>query len=130
MNLSQQKIFSDPRGSLGVTEFLSLPFKPQRFFWIFGTPENTPRAGHGHTTCHQLLVSQQGQINIKVTAQNGNSETYTLNSGDSFHLEPMNWLELESFSPHAVLGVFASLPYDREEYIESLEDFLNLKKLD
>jgi len=119
-------INSDERGSLGVIEFSRLPFTPQRFFWIFGTPENTPRAGHGHTICEQFLLVQAGTVKIRVTNSENEVQEFILKPGDSYHLTTYNWLELLEFSIDAVLGVFASIPYDRSEYIDSLEDLITL----
>ena len=116
----------DSRGNLGVYEFQDLPFVPVRFFWIFGTPDGQGRAGHGHKTCSQFIFSQQGEIAISVTQPGGQSLDLTLGPGDSFHLPPMHWLDLVSFSRDSVLGVLASHAYDRDEYIESKLEFEQL----
>lgn len=121
-------IHSDSRGRLGVTEFRELPFQPKRFFWIFDTPADTARAGHGHRTCHQFIFVQQGTVSIRVTQQSGDCLISNLEVGEAFHLQPFNWLELLEFSQGAVLGVFASEEYSREEYLESLESFLGQSK--
>lgn len=118
----------DERGSLGVIEFSAIPFTPQRFFWIFGTPENTPRAGHGHTICEQFLIVQAGAVKIQVTNCDNEVQTIILVPGDSYHLTTYNWLELLEFSSDAILGVFASIPYDRNEYIDSFEELVVLGK--
>ena len=109
-----------------MIEFARLPFIPQRFFWIFGTPENTPRAGHGHTICEQFLLVQAGTVKIQVTNSENGVQAFTLKPGDSYHLTTYQWLELLEFSIDAVLGVFASILYDRSEYIDSLEDLIAL----
>ena len=118
----------DERGSLGVIEFSQIPFTPQRFFWIFGTPQNTPRAGHGHTTCEQFLIVQAGVVKIRVTNCDNEVQNIILEPGDSYHLTTYNWLELFEFSSDAILGVFASIPYDRNEYIDSFEELVVLGK--
>jgi hypothetical protein len=41
-------------------------------------------------------------------------------------LPPLHWLELMNFSRDAVLGVLASEPYDKDEYINSLEELFEL----
>lgn len=116
----------DVRGSLSVVEFYRMPFMPQRFFWIFGTPMHTSRAGHGHTMCEQFLLVQVGTVKIQVTNSENEVRLFTLSPGDGYHLTTYNWLELLEFSSDAVLGVFASLPYDRDEYIDSLDDMITL----
>ena len=119
-------INSDPRGNLGVINFDQIPFVPKRFFWLFGIPEDTPRAGHGHKNCEQFLMCQSGTINIKITDRNLSSHYFNLEPGDCVHLKTFNWLELLKFSSDAILGVWASEKYDREEYIETYIEFLAL----
>ena len=65
-------------------------------------------------------------VKIQVTNSENEVKFFTLSSGDGYHLTTYNWLELLEFSSDAVLGVFASLPYDRDEYIDSLEDMITL----
>jgi UDP-2-acetamido-3-amino-2,3-dideoxy-glucuronate N-acetyltransferase len=119
-------IHTDERGNLGVFEFKDLPFKPARFFWIFGTPIDKGRAGHAHKECSQFIFSQQGTIEISVLAPNGEITRRSLSPGDVLHLPPLHWLELINFSSESVLGVFASHAYDRGEYVDSKEEFLAL----
>ncbi len=119
-------IHTDERGNLGVFEFKELPFKPARFFWIFGTPINTGRAGHAHRECSQFIFSQQGIVEISVLAPTGELTKSMLNPGDSLYLPPLHWLDLLNFSAESVLGVFASHAYDRGEYVDSKDDFLAL----
>jgi UDP-2-acetamido-3-amino-2,3-dideoxy-glucuronate N-acetyltransferase len=119
----EKTVHPDERGNLGVFEFQDLPFTPVRFFWIFGTLDGQGRAGHGHQICSQFIFSQQGEIEITVTKPGGNSLAKTLGPGESFYLPPMHWLDLVAFSKNSVLGVFASHPYNRAEYIETKLEF-------
>ena len=119
-------VHSDDRGSLGVFEFKNLPFEPVRFFWIFETPTGRERAGHAHKECSQFIFSQQGQIDLHVINPFGESSRKKLLPGESFYLPPMHWLDLVDFSENAVLGVFASHPYDRGEYIDLKDEFEKL----
>jgi hypothetical protein len=118
----------DERGSLGVIEFSRIPFTPHRFFWIFGTPQNTSRAGHGHTICEQFLLVQAGTVKIQVTNCDHEVQSLTLEPGDSYHLTTYIWLELLEFSSDAILGGCASIPYDRSEYVDSFEELVVLAK--
>ena len=122
----ESTIHTDDRGSLGVFEFEGLPFRPERFFWIFGTPVGQGRAGHAHKECSQFIFSQQGTIDISVVTPIGDTNLISLNPGESFHLPPLHWLDLVNFSAGSVLGVFASHAYNRKEYIDSKDEFLAL----
>ena len=115
-------VFIDPRGSLGVTEFGQIPFVPQRIFWIFGVAEDETRANHGHRECEQLVFVQQGSIGALTINQHGVRAEWKLNTGEWLNVPPRHWLQLKNFEAGTVLGVLASLPYDRAEYIDDPED--------
>jgi hypothetical protein len=46
--------------------------------------------------------------------------------GTTLHLPPLHWLALSNFSQDAVLGVLASEPYDKNEYINGREELTEL----
>jgi dTDP-4-dehydrorhamnose 3,5-epimerase-like enzyme len=102
------------------------PFAPKRFFVVSGVPQGATRGGHAHRALHELLVCVTGSL--KVTATDGHTEqTFTLDSPKvSLHLPPMVWATQHDHSPDAVLLVLASLPYNPDDYIKSLERFKDL----
>lgn len=114
--------FTDPRGSLGVVEFGEIPFVPQRIFWIFGVAEGENRANHGHRECEQLVFVQQGSIGAVTIDRNGSTTEWALGLGEYLDIPPRHWLQLKDFSEGAVVGVLASHPYDRSEYIDDPAD--------
>ena len=119
-------IILETEGVLGVTEFGSIPFTPQRFFWLNAVGPDTTRANHGHRSCHQLLICQQGTLDATITRGNGEISVHSMSVGTTLHLPPLHWLELSHFSQDAVLGVLASEPYDKNEYINSREELSEL----
>ena len=119
-------IIYEIEGVLGVTEFGKVPFTPQRFFWLSGVGSNTTRANHGHKSCHQLLICQQGTLDATITRGNGEISVHSMSIGTTLHLLPLHWLELSNFSHDAVLGVLASEPYDKNEYINSRGELTEL----
>lgn len=126
MILKKASLFSDNRGSLGVIEFTNLPFEPKRFFWIYDVPNLVSRAGHGHRTCSQILFCLKGCVEIKVTDKHKVAVEHKLNAGDTFYLEALSWLEITNFGKSGMLGVLASEPYDRNEYIETFDNFMEI----
>ena len=116
------RVFEDDRGMLGVSEFSALPFQPQRFFWLCGVGQGENRAGHGHKTCHQFLICLQGSLRASVLNKTGLVSDQVLQTGDSLHLLPRQWLDLFEFSADAVLGVYADQPYNFDDYIVSKDD--------
>ena len=124
--IEHTSIIHEIDGVLGVTEFGNVPFTPQRFFWLSGVGPDTTRANHGHRSCHQLLICQQGTLDATITRGNGEISVHTMSIGTTLHLPPLHWLALSNFSHDAVLGVLASEPYDKNEYINSREELAEL----
>src|SRR6516165_3013529 len=49
----------DMRGDLTVAEFeTDLPFRPKRYFTVFGVPSREVRGEHAHKVCHQLHTGE------------------------------------------------------------------------
>jgi len=123
--------FADMRGALSVGEFdRDLPFVPQRHFLVFDVPSQETRGEHAHRLCHQFLICVHGSV--RVLADDGrHREEFTLDSPDKgLHLPPMTWGTQYRYSRDAVLLVFASHPYDPDDYIRSYDAFTRLAKRD
>ena len=114
------RVNRDDRGLLAAIEFGQVPFTVQRVFWITDVTPGSDRAGHAHRTCEQFLFCARGSVTATVTGADRSTYTRTLALGETLHLPPLHWLVLSDFSEGAVLGVLASQPYDRSEYIEDL----------
>lgn len=121
-------LFPEKDGNLGVIEFSQCPFEPQRLFWIYEVQPEVMRANHAHRSCHQLLICMVGTVTAVVTSMYDETASTILNAGDSYHLMPLNWLQLVDFSEGAVLAVLASQPYRHEEYVNSFAEFEHLGK--
>jgi len=129
VTLHRLKVAKDMRGSLSVGEFAhDLPFTPQRYFFVFDVPSAEIRGAHAHRKCHQFLVCARGQVSV--VADDGNvREEYLLDGCDmGIYLPPMVWGIQYRYSPDALLCVFASDPYDPNDYIRSYDEFLAAKK--
>jgi dTDP-4-dehydrorhamnose 3,5-epimerase-like enzyme len=117
--------FNDHRGALHVGEFpKTLPFKPERFFFVSNVPEGEPRGIHAHKKCHQYLVCVSGSV--KAMFDDGKSrEVISLDAPNiGLHMPPLTWGAQYDYSSDAVLLVLASHPYDVEDYIHDYEEFL------
>lgn len=125
VRLLQMPRFNDMRGALSVGDFArDLPFAPQRYFLVFDVPTQETRGEHAHRRCHQLLLCVKGSV--RVLADDGTHRAeYTLDSpSTAIHLPPMTWGTQYRYSRDAVLLVFASEPYDADEYIRDYATFL------
>ena len=106
---------TDSRGALTVLEH-TLPFTVQRSYWIYHTQDQS-RGGHRHRVTVQALVCVHGTLSVEVV-RGSEHNTYRLDAPNQcLLLEPEDWHRMHHFSEDAVLLVFASHPYDADDYI-------------
>lgn len=123
-----QKV-TDLRGDLIAVELAKdIPFKTARMFMVMNVPSHHIRGEHAHKECHQLLVCLHGSVTV--AADNGNQRAeWVLDRSDvGLHILPYTWAAQYRYSPDAVLAVFASHPYNADDYIRNYEDYLALIK--
>ena len=115
--------FKDERGRLVAYEFKDLGFVPKRIYTIDFVPHNVKRGLHAHKKLHQYIVALKGSLDVKLTYPSGEFKTYHLCSAEmGLRIYPYTWRELSNFTDDAVCLVFASLEYDENDYIWSLEE--------
>ncbi len=116
----------DLRGSLSALDFSAIPFIPQRFFSVYAVPSADVRGQHAHRSCHQFLVCLAGRVTCLVD-DGARRSTHLLDEpSKGLYMPPMTWGSQFNYSPDAVLGVFASLPYDADDYIRDYAEFREL----
>jgi dTDP-4-dehydrorhamnose 3,5-epimerase-like enzyme len=128
VTLHRLKHVRDPRGDLAVGNFPSeIPFVPARFFLVFGVDSKDIRGEHAHRRCAQFLVCVSGSC--VVSADDGRSrEELLLDRRDiGLYLPPMIWGAQYQYTADACLLVFASEPYDANEYIRGYDEFRALR---
>jgi hypothetical protein len=120
----QLRRIEDARGSLTAIEGeVDVPFPINRAYWLYDVPGGASRAGHGHKTLRQLIISMSGSCDI--TLDDGyDRRTYHLNrSYFGLYVDSMIWREIDNFSSNSVLLVLASLHYDESDYFRDYELF-------
>ena len=130
-----------------MTEFKTYTFQsvpqPKSIFWILNdlsildhpvkriffnkSYEKEIRGDHAHFNCWQTLVCLEGKI--KVTLDDGkNKNTFILeNKGQALTIPPKIW-GTEEYEPDAYLMVLCSKVYDKKDYIQDYQIFLNAIK--
>ena len=119
--------FRDIRGALTAAEFpRDLPFVPRRHFVVHGVPSQETRGEHAHRRCDQFLICVHGSV--RVLADDGRQrQEFVLDAPSlGLYLPAMVWGTQHRYSADAVLLVFASDPYDPDDYIRSYDAFLAL----
>jgi UDP-2-acetamido-3-amino-2,3-dideoxy-glucuronate N-acetyltransferase len=118
---------SDLRGSLTVVEFADdLPFVPQRFFTVYQVPSQDVRGEHAHRTCAQVLTMLHGSVVVLLDDGKNREQVSLSDPSIALYIPPMVWGTQFKFSHDAILGVFASQPYDANEYIRTYGEFQSL----
>ncbi len=116
----------DMRGSLTVAEFPGeLPFLPKRWFAVFDVPGSEIRGEHAHRSCHLFLVCVRGACSVVVDDAASREEFRLDHPTLGLHLPPMVWGTQYKHTSDAVLLVFASEPYDPDDYIRDYQTFLD-----
>lgn len=106
---------SDKRGNLTVIQN-QIPFPIKRIFYIYGLDKSV-RGGHRHHKTIQAAICVQGSCNV-FNNDGSRSEVFTLDHPDKcLILETKDWHVMYNFSPDSVFLVFASEPFDPNDYI-------------
>lgn len=120
----------DARGALTVGEMPDeMPFRPERFFVIHEVPSTELRGEHAHKQCEQFLICLHGSCRILLDDGKNRCEV-TLDRPDAaLYMPAMIWGTQYRYTKDAVLLVFASRPYEANDYLRNYDDFLaGLKK--
>ncbi len=90
----------------------------QRVFWIYGVPDEHERGGHRHKSCQMALHCVTGSVEVYVQTPEGD-QNFALTMPDHYlFLDAHDWRLMHTFSPDAVLMVFASKPFHSTVYYE------------
>lgn len=116
---------SDVRGALTVGEVpTEVPFAPARYFAVFNVPSKELRGEHAHKSCKQFLICMHGSCRILLDDGERRCEV-TLDRPDmGVYMPEMIWGTQYSYSEDAVLLVFASRPYEQQDYLRTYDEFL------
>jgi UDP-2-acetamido-3-amino-2,3-dideoxy-glucuronate N-acetyltransferase len=129
VTIHQIPAFEDIRGRLVAGEIdKALPFVPARFFIVHAVPSAEVRGEHAHKECHQFLLCVKGSVHV-VIDDGLNRQEIVLNRPDvGLHIRPLVWGTQYNYSADAVMLVFASHPYDANDYIRDYSTWLKTVK--
>ena len=117
----------DMRGSLtsGLTAVPDgVPFDVRRWFIVYDVPTREIRGEHAHRRCHQFLLCVCGSVMVAVDDGERRGEALLDSPTLGVHIPPMVWGTQYRYEPGAKLLVFASDPYDPDDYIREYDEFL------
>lgn len=116
---------TDARGALSVGEVpTEVPFLPARYFVVFDVPSTELRGEHAHLECQQFLICLHGSCRILLDDGSQRCEV-TLDRPDiGVFMPAMIWGTQYRYTHDAVLMVFASRPYESQDYLRTYDEFL------
>ena len=120
--ISLETIGDDEIGFLTVAD-KNLPFKPNRVYWIYNTPENLKRGGHAQKVNNNIVVCIQGKVEILIEDKTKQHYYYLLdNSRKGLFVPSGHWKEFV-MSSNAILLCLASEEYDESDYVRDKKEF-------
>jgi acetyltransferase-like isoleucine patch superfamily enzyme len=129
VTLHRLKSVQDMRGDLSVGDFQKdIPFEPRRYFLVFKVPSEKTRGEHAHYECHQFLICVKGSCSVVVDDGNSRCEVLLDSPDKGIYLPPLTWCIQYKYSGDAVLLVFASHPYEAEDYIRNYAEFVEIAR--
>ena len=120
-------IGSSELGYISIAEELSLvPFKIQRVYWTYYTPQSVIRGGHANIEKELVLVAVSGPIIVTTELRNGIKHEFILNSPEKGLYVPKLCWHTMKYSHNAVQMVIASNLYRESDYIRDYNFFIKL----
>ncbi len=116
----------DLRGQLVVTELAALPFPVHRFFFVSRVPANESRGHHAHKSGDELLFAIKGSVAVSLDDGARRAEIILQDPSLGLVIGPMVWCVQSRFSDDAILGAFASQPYDAGDYLRDYAGFRSM----
>jgi len=127
VTLHHLRTVADMRGTLSVGEFEhEIPFRPLRYFFVYGVPTVETRGEHAHLKCHQFLTAVRGSCHVVADDGEKRYEVVLDRPSVGLYLPPMIWGVQYKYSADAILLVFASDHYDANDYVRDYDRFIEL----
>lgn len=120
------KTISDPQtASLSSLEFSSLPFAPERVYWIQDFTPQAVRGNHSHKELTQIFIMLSGQLSLEIFEGTKSSKYEISRSSPPLIVPPGTWRIMSGASADALLFVIADRPYEELDYIRDWDEYLN-----
>jgi dTDP-4-dehydrorhamnose 3,5-epimerase-like enzyme len=112
----------DQRGTLTVVELGGIvPFTVVRLFFVIGVPTGTTRGQHGHYRCNQYFLCQGGRVQT-VVSDGTEERTFILEPGQGLLVPPGIFASETYLEPHTILQVLCDRPYEKDDYIHTVDE--------
>lgn len=108
--LPRLPVFDDDRGRLIPVDFRTLPFAPQRCFFVAAPGRATERGGH-RADCRQVLVLLRGAVTVRLSTAEAVTEHRLDKPGAGALIEPAQFVDYVLETPDSEVLVLADQAY-------------------
>ena len=122
------KVGKPELGYLTIAQNSSLPFRIERVYWTYYTPDEVLRGHHAHHALEQIIFAASGQIEFELEGLDGIKQLFSLTRPNVGLYVPRHYWRTIRFSHNAVLLCLASHEYDETDYIRDYAEFELLKR--
>jgi hypothetical protein len=113
-----------------IENFVQIPFKISRVFYIYDIPGGEDRGAHAHKECHQFLIAASGSFEIELDDGAAKRKVVLNRPYYGLHIPPGIWAAERGFSSGAVCLVLVSHKYNEYDYIRDYREFLIFNDLE
>ncbi|KAA6341560.1 TDP-4-oxo-6-deoxy-alpha-D-glucose-3 4-oxoisomerase [termite gut metagenome] len=119
----------DKRGNLSIIEeFIHIPFKIERTYWIYDVPGGEVRGGHAYKDNQEFIVALSGSFDV-ILDDGQEKKTFSLNrSYYGLYVPKKIWRRMENFSTNSLALILASTSYNQKDYIYDYGTFLTYNR--
>ena len=114
----------DQRGNLSfVEEYVHIPFKIERTYWIYDVPGGEKRGGHAYKENQEFIIALSGSFDV-ILDDGKDRKTFHLNrSYYGLYIPKGLWRQMENFSTNSLALILSSTSYNVEDYIYDYKEF-------
>ena len=106
-----------------------IPFDIERVYYLYDIPGGVVRGGHAHKKLQQLIVSVMGAFDVVIDDGMRKKSVRLDRAYYGLCVPKLIWRELKNFSSGGICLVFASMPYEENDYIRNYDTFLREKQM-
>lgn len=119
--------FSDARGNLSIVESNdTIPFKIERVFYMYDIINGEMRGNHAHKTFEQFIIAISGTFWVEINDGFKSQKFFLHSPYFGLYVCPKIWVKVFDFNINSVCMVLTSNHYDKDDYIENYQDFLDI----
>ena len=129
VKLLEFNVMGDEKGSLvALEQKKQTPFDIKRIFYIYNTEQGVIRGKHANKYSEFCLIALVGSCKVKAIDIWGGARIFELNAPNrALYIPNMIWKDMYDFSSNCLLLVVSNELYNKDEYINDLDEFFTYR---